>query len=167
MADGPRPSLTTPSGALPKEFHMNKPNEAATQEPVHPMIEELYGIVVPSRRTLTKEEADTVLATFSKVPDEELGFAVDSLERLAAFCHLELDNVPLASQLLDILLDTTPLLHAAGERLKEKRGDRVKDQRKKFDALTGNVDAAKSRAPAVGLKPSLNVNALRPRTKFV
>lgn len=146
---------------------MSKPNDAATQEPVHPMIEELYGIVVPSRRTLNKDEADAVVATFAKLPDEELGFAVDSLERLAAFCHLELDNVPLASQLLDILLETTPLLQAAGERLKLKRGDQAKDQRKRFDALTGNVDTAKTRAPAVGLKPSLNVNALRPRTKFV
>lgn len=146
---------------------MSKPNEAATLEAVHPMIEELYGIVVPSGRTMTKDEADAVLAAFSKVPDEDLGFAVDSLERLAAFCHLELDNVPLASQLLDILLETTPQLHAAGERLKLKRGDQVKDQRKKFEALTGNVDVAKSRAPAVGLKPTLNVNALRPRTKFV
>lgn len=140
---------------------------SAHEEPIHPLVEALYKVLVPTKRTLTKSEFDEVLASIGQVPDAELALVVDSLERLAGFCHEHLEATLLASQLLDLLVDSTPFLLAAGERLKAKKADQSKATRQRFDALTGTKDAGQARAPALATtKPKLSVNDLRPRTKF-
>jgi hypothetical protein len=139
--------------------------EMPTPEPFHPLILELASGLGATPAPLTKPVVDELLARIGDLADEDLGHAIDSLERLAAFCHLELKAVDLAAQLVDVCYDTTPRLVLATEHLTAKKLDQAKARRAQFASLTGAK--VSTRAPAVGDKPKQTVNALQPRTKFV
>ena len=133
-------------------------------EPLHEIAERAVGLFVANRGPLTLSQVDQLMEALTALPDEELGDALFSLQRVAGYFHQRLEAPGLAAQLIDLCYDMTLRLAEAADRIGRRRLEEARERKEASQRMTGAE--LSSRAPREGVKPDLSVSMLRPRTKF-
>jgi hypothetical protein len=133
-------------------------------EPLHTIAQDAAVWLARNQGPLAASQADDLRRALRALPDEELGDALFSLQRVAGYFHERLESPAVAAQVMDICFSMTPDLLAAADRLIEKRLRAERSQRRAFDRITAAPDT--QRAAIAGTKPIISVNTLRPPTKF-
>jgi hypothetical protein len=135
---------------------------------LHPVAEQAVEWIVTNRRPLTESEANQLASAIVALPDEVLGDALVDLHRVAGYFHQVLEAPAVAAQLLLLCHEVTPQLVAATERLLERRRETERKNAAAYRRMAGlsSDRDGKLDAPAVGTKPQLSVNDLRPPRQF-
>jgi hypothetical protein len=132
-------------------------------EPLHRIAQSAAVMLAEARGPMRHAEAEALKDAIAALPDEEVGDALFSLQRVAGYFHERLGSPAVAAQVMDLCFDMTHRLAAAAERMEEKRAEAERQKQRRFRRMIG-VDGSE-KAPAEG-RPALSVNALRPRTRF-